>query len=103
MEPSYQKFSLLISSAMLLVALLPFLPYDYYVILRIVVSVSSIMNIYTFNKSGDTKAVVAIALILVIFNPIIPIHLDKVIWAPIDIIVAVYFYGLYRQLIKSDE
>jgi hypothetical protein len=29
-----------------------------------------------------------------LFNPFIPIHLDRMVWAPIDIISAIYFYYL---------
>ena len=93
-EP-YRKVIFLIVAAMLLLSILP-LPYGYYSLLRLVVTISSILGILIFNKEGDSKAVICLGFIGILFNPFIPIHLDRMVWAPIDIISAIYFYYLSR-------
>ena len=87
----------LIPAILLLVALAP-LPYGYYVLLRIVVCAASAFIAYReYSKSGVISSwflmMVGIALI---FNPIIPIHLSREIWAPIDIFAALAFFFHWR-------
>ena len=89
----YQKMVFLIAAVMLLLSILP-LPYGYYSLLRLVVTISSILGILIFYKEGDSKAVFCLGFICLLFNPFIPIHLDRMVWAPIDIISAIYFYYL---------
>ena len=94
---AYSKPLLLISAAILLVSVFP-LPYGYYLFLRIVVTITSVMVIYIFHKDKNKRAVIGLALIAIIFNPIIPIHLEKAVWLPIDVLTAAYFYYLSRLL-----
>ena len=80
----------LITSGMLFLAIFQ-LPYGYYNLLRLVVTISS--GISSFNAYEDEKVGIAIifAIICLLFNPIFPIYLDKSMWIPIDIIVGIFF------------
>lgn len=80
----------LIVAAMLLIAIAP-LPYGYYQLLRWVtcgVAVFIAIQAYSWKKIW---AIWLFAVIAVLFNPLIPIHLTKEIWQPIDIICALAF------------
>ena len=80
----------LFTSVMLFLAIFQ-LPYGYYNLLRLVVTISS--GISSFNAYEDEKVGVAIifAIICLLFNPIFPIYLDKNMWIPIDILVSIFF------------
>ena len=76
-----------VSAVMLLVALLP-LPYGYYALLRLVVCGTSAYGAHIFLKQDRTKWTVGLGLLGILFNPIIPIHLDRATWAVIDLVAA---------------
>lgn len=66
-------------------------PYGYYVFLRWIVTGVAIFVLWTaynLKKQGWLWLMVGIA---ILFNPIIPIHLDKGMWMVIDFIVAILF------------
>ena len=75
-------------AAMLLIALAP-MPYAYYEILRIVVFGTFGYLSYVAVKQRKHVSVVLLTLPALIFNPIIPLHFDKMVWAFIDVIAAV--------------
>ena len=65
--------------------------YDFYTFLRWVVTAASIWAFVVAKNHDKTWAVVAFAAVAVLFNPIIPVHLSRDIWRPIDIIAALLF------------
>lgn len=75
----------------LLVALFP-LPYGYYNLLRLVVTICAGFLVYTeIKQSGPNLWSVLFFSIALLFNPIIPIHLTREIWIFLDILVAAGF------------
>lgn len=89
----------LIATAVLLGALAP-LPYAYYQMLRFVVAGIAIYiayQAYSWEKSWATWLFGAIA---ILFNPLIPIHLTREIWQPIDIVCAMFFLASTALLRK---
>lgn len=89
----------LIAAVMLLGALAP-LPYGYYQALRWVtcgVGVYMAVNAYSWGKTWATWIFGAIA---ILFNPLIPIHLTREIWQPIDAICSLFF-GLSILFLKK--
>jgi len=94
---------IIMSIIMLLLAILPIWPYGYYMLLRLVVCGTAVYiayNVKMINKQGWMWTMVFIALL---FNPLIPIHLDKVMWSFIDLIVAVAFITLvFKMKAKTD-
>ena len=90
MSSRLHTFPALIAAIMLLVAIAP-LPYGYYQVLRWVVCGIAVyigVSAYRWNKIWVTWTFGGIA---VLFNPIIPFHLSRDIWLPIDAIGALLF------------
>ena len=82
----------IIPAAALLIALAP-LPYGYYTLLRIVVCGSAALIAYKqFQKERLVSLWVVLMIgVAILFNPFLPIYLDREIWAPIDVITAAIF------------
>ena len=80
----------LTTAGLLLFAIFP-LPYGYYQLLRIVVSISSGISAFVAYEDNNQGLAIIFALVLILFNPFIPIYLSKEIWIPIDIIVGIFF------------
>ena len=88
--------------AVLLVIATARLPYGYYTFTRIVTcGVAAWIAVVGFQEGSIDKAwSIALALIAVLFNPIIPIHLDRSTWFYLDIGAAGVFIAhliLVRQ------
>lgn len=92
----------LLPAGMLLFAILP-LPYGYYTLLRLVVCGCSI--VYAIVGWHFLKPIAILSGILaLLFNPLIPIYLDKEAWIIINVIAAVYqliAWALLNSKIKN--
>ena len=66
-------------------------PYGYYQLLRFVVCGVSVYVAYMAYSWQRLWATWLFGIIAVLFNPIIPIHLSKELWQPIDLACAVLF------------
>lgn len=90
---------LLIAAIALFLALLPIWPYGYFTLLRVLICG---VSVYGFLLSKDfsflKKHMIAFIVIAVLFNPLVPIHLSRAIWVPIDLGVAIYFIMLIKRL-----
>jgi arginine exporter protein ArgO len=78
-------------------------PYGYYQLLRFVicgVSAYIAFNAYQWRKIW---AVWLFGFIAVLFNPLIPIHLSRELWQPIDFICAVILAIIAFVLKKPEE
>ena len=88
---------LILSATLLLVAILP-LPIEFYMPLRIVVCGSAAYSAYYFFDKGQSQQGIILALIAVLWNPILPINsLSKAKWIPFDITAAAYIVFLLRK------
>ncbi len=76
----------LVPVALLIVAIGP-LPYGYYTLLRIAVCVAAAwLAVLDYQRDENVGPwVIALGLGAILFNPIIPIHLDRDIWFILDI------------------
>jgi hypothetical protein len=80
----------IVAAAMLLLALAPW-PYGYYQLLRFVVcGVAVYVAVMSYNWH-KIWAVWLFGFIAVLFNPLIPIHLSRELWQPIDVICGIIF------------
>lgn len=80
-------------------------PYGIYTLLRIVVTLSAAFIIYDNYKriNNVSSTIVIFSIILIVFNPIFPIRLNKEMWLPIDLITAgIYFYH-YVKIRKQND
>jgi len=104
MEKKTLRLFFFIPAIFLFIAPLVKFPYGFYVLLRLIVSVSSGVIIY--RSYNDTKSInptiIVYGLILLIFNPIIPVHLSREIWLPIDFLVAAIYGYSYLKLTKNN-
>jgi hypothetical protein len=77
-----------ISIILLLLAIPPIWPYGYYTLLRLVVCGTSAFiayRAYEFHRQFLTYLAGFLALL---FNPFVPIHLDKELWSILDLLSA---------------
>ena len=68
------------------------LPYAYYILLRWVVCAASVITLGMAINEERTGWKVVFGILALLFNPLIPIHLDREIWLPIDILAALIFF-----------
>jgi hypothetical protein len=79
------KLWFIVPSLFILIAILP-LPYGYYTLLRIVVSIAAGYIAFIAYSEGSTKAYLVIyGLMALLYNPILPVHLSREIWLPINL------------------
>jgi len=77
---------------MLLIALAP-LPYGYYTFLRLVVTLGAALLSW-LEFSGARRLTVwatIFGLVALLFNPLVPVHLYRDVWAILDITTAIVF------------
>ena len=89
----------LVVTAMLFLATAE-LPYGYYQILRWVVCAVTAYIAYLAYSWGRVWATWIFGFLDALFNPIIPVHLTKEIWQPIDFICAI-LTGFSTLLLKE--
>ena len=103
MQNKNTKIPVVISIIILFLAILP-MPYGYYTLLRLVVCGIAIYLTWfakVINRQGWMWVMGFIALL---FNPLMPIHLDKATWSLIDLVVAVVFIvALFKIKIHKKE
>lgn len=92
-----------IVAALMLFGALGDWPYGYFQLLRFVVCGASIFVAVFANFYQKLWAIWLFCIIAVLFNPLIPIHLSREIWQPIDIICAVLFLILLFVLKESPK
>ena len=77
----------LIAATMLIAALAKF-PYAYYILMRWIVCGVATHSAYQAVECHKNGWAWALGLVALVFNPIIPVHLGRDLWAVIDIGVA---------------
>jgi len=87
---------------MLLGALAPW-PYGYYQLLRFVVCGVSVYIAFMAYQWEKIWSVWLFAFVALLFNPLIPIHLSRELWQPIDVICALLFASIAFILKKPIE
>ena len=76
--------------AVMLLAALAKWPYGYYRLLRLVTCGVSAYGAYVSHETGKVGWLWAFVLVAVLFNPIIPVHLTRELWQPIDVATAAF-------------
>jgi intracellular septation protein A len=84
------KTPLVIATLLLLIATAT-MPYGYYQFLRIAITIAAGITAYNLFEKKQNNWLIAFVLIMILYNPIIVIHLDKAIWKPINIVTALFF------------
>lgn len=78
-------------AASFLIGALMHMPYGYYVLLRWVVACAGTFMAWRSARCGQQGWVFPLALMAVIFNPLLPLHLTRQVWQPVDIAASVVF------------
>ena len=78
-------------AALMLVGALGRWPYGYYVLLRWVVSGAGVVVFIAAITEGRHATAWTFAGVVLLFNPLVPIHLDREIWGVIDLASATVF------------
>lgn len=82
----------LVAVGFLFFALSNGLSYGYFTLMRFVVCAVSIYLAYkTYGDNKDSLWVWAFSFVAILFNPIIPIHLQREQWEVIDLLTGVFF------------
>lgn len=84
------KISRLIACGLLLIAIAS-LPYGYYRFLRITITIIAGINAFSVFEKKNKLLFFGFLLVAILFNPLIPIYLDKATWTPIDLIAGLFF------------
>ena len=89
-EAKNLKIALLVSALLLCVGVLPGIPYGFYTFLRLVVcGVGVYAAVLLRTHSTLQKHFIPLAILVTLFNPVIPVHLSRTFWMLIDIFTAV--------------
>ena len=93
-----EKKLLYIPVAVLFIGVFP-LPIGYYTLLRLVVTAAATYIAYnTFQKDKQSGWIWVFGFVAILFNPLIPIYLDKELWMIIDFVVAILFIVYSRKI-----
>jgi len=96
----------IISIIFLLVALFPIGEYGYYILLRLIVCATASYSAYQAYLNHKEIWTWVMAMIAILFNPVMPIHLSKEIWMPIDLITSIIFilniFFIKRQIYPNE-
>ncbi len=85
------KAPAIISIILLLLAIVDGLPYGYFVFLRLIVCASAAylaVQAHEIEKVAWSWIMGAVA---VLFNPVLPLHMDRSVWQLLDLIAAMIF------------
>ena len=84
---------------LLIVAPLISFPYGFYIFLRLIVTITAVYIIFDTYKNFKSinETIIIFSIIAILYNPIIPVHLTREIWLPINFVTAgIYFFNFYK-------
>jgi len=113
----YKNIVSVISIIMLFLAIPTFWAYGYYVLLRWAVTISAVFLLSLAYESKSAVFLLSLAyeskktfwffsmgIVAILFNPIIPVHLDKETWIVIDFIAAIMFLvSIFKFKLKTNN
>lgn len=87
---SFLEKATLVLVVSLLLCLFP-LPYGFYTVIRLTVSIIAGCWAYRFYKNNKTHLAIIAAGIVILFQPIIKVVLDRTTWNILDLLLAICF------------
>jgi hypothetical protein len=78
-------------------------PYGYYQLLRWITCGAAVWVAFLADDWENKWATVVFVVVAVLFNPLLPIHLSRDLWQPIDLICAVLFVVIGLVLKKPAQ
>ncbi len=90
------KIISMLSIVLLIIAILD-MPYSYYRLLRFLLFVGAAYTSYSFYKAKNKVLMLINILILALYNPIIPLHMNREFWTVINILTILGFgYNIFE-------
>lgn len=80
-----------ITAIFLVAAAMPIWPYGYYMLLRVVVFAAGGFCAWSLWQVGRQSLAVALGIVALLFNPFVPAHLSREIWAVLNLASAGLF------------
>ncbi|MDD3923154.1 MAG: hypothetical protein PHY39_06475 [Endomicrobiaceae bacterium] len=100
MKNIVKNWYLFIPTILLLIAICD-LDYGYYQILRIIITIFAIVFALWFKGLENIKLMIAMIIIAILFNPILPIYLDKNVWVFLDLFSSIIFLISAISIIRN--
>lgn len=98
-ESKQLRVFLLIAGLMLCLAVIPMWPYGYYTLLKLIVCSVAAFAAYKFKNNPSLSGhFIPLVIMAILFNPLVPVQLNRIIWLPIDLIGAIYFLMLSKKI-----
>lgn len=89
-----------VAGGMLLLALLPW-PYAYYQLLRLVVTLAGFFLAGAAHSANQRALLAGLIVAILIFNPLIPLHMEREHWSILNVIGAAVFGLAWFQVRKG--
>ena len=91
-QSNYRILFSKIATIVLLVAVIPIWPYFFYQFLKLAIFGAAAFSVYLYHKEKNTKWMMTMIVIAIIFNPINALYFGHFLWSVVDIIVALLFF-----------
>ena len=88
------KYIKLILSALFLLCLAP-MPYGFYSLIRFVAMIAFAIYAYVYYEKKSNELAITFLSLAILFQPLLPIYLGRMLWNIIDVIVAIFLVVLY--------
>lgn len=90
--------ALLIACAVALLLGAAPLPYGYYTLLRLLACITFGLAVFVAHSRGSQVLPTVYGIAALLFNPLVPVHFSKVVWASLDIVGAILLLASARIL-----
>lgn len=91
-QSNYRILFSKIAAIALLIAVVPIWPYFFYQFLKLGVFGAAAFSVYLYHKEKDTKWMMVMIVIAIIFNPINALYFGHFLWSIVDLVVAWLFF-----------
>jgi hypothetical protein len=91
-QSNYRILFSKIAAIVLLIAVVPIWPYFFYQFLKLAVFGAAAFSVYLYHKEKNTKWMMTMIVIAIIFNPINALYFGHFLWSIVDLVVAFLFY-----------
>lgn len=97
-QANYRILFSKIAAIALLIAVVPIWPYFFYQFLKLAVFGAAAFSVYLYHKEKNTKWMVIMIVIAIIFNPINPLYFGHFLWSIADLVVALLFFKSPKKI-----
>lgn len=82
----------------LLIAVVPIWPYFFYQFLKLSIFGAAAFSVYLYHKEKNTKWMMIMIIIAIVFNPINPLYFGHFLWSIVDLVVAMLFFESPKKI-----